>query len=175
MLAARAGMPRSIEMAVMRAAFSACSRSTSTVWPSTSAVQPLLSSRIGTPPRSTTTTAAATTPRAATAPTAAARNDGTTGPALVGVQRGVEGDAVALPRHGLDGTADRVAAEQHVVGAREGGRLHHLGLAVEVLDGDLGARGDVAAGLDDAVVAEGDADAGVRADEAALADGDDLL
>ena len=47
MLAARAGMPRSIEMAVMRAAFSACSRSMSTVWPSTSAVQPLVSSRLG--------------------------------------------------------------------------------------------------------------------------------
>ena len=33
---------------------------------------------------------------------------------------------------------------------------------------DLGARGHVAAGLDDAVVAERDADAGVRADQAAL-------
>src|SRR5690606_2173413 len=39
----------------------------------------------------------------------------------------------------------------------------------------LGAGGDVQAGFHDAVVAEGDADAGVGADQAALPDGDDLL
>ena len=43
------------------------------------------------------------------------------------------------------------------------------------MNGDLGAGGDVEAGLDDAVIAEGDADAGVRAEQAALADGDDFL
>ena len=39
---------------------------------------------------------------------------------------------------------------------------------------DLGAGGDVEPGLDDAVVAEGDADAGVGAEQAALADADAL-
>src|SRR6478609_7709884 len=173
MLAARAGMPRSTATAVMSAAFSACSRSTSTVWPSTSAVQPLLSSRGGTAPRSTSTTAVATAPSATTAPMAAVRRDGTG--ALVGVQRRVEGDPLALPRHRLDGAADRVAAEEDVVDARERGGLRDRRLAVHVGDGHLGARGDVAAGLDDAVVPEGDADAGVGADQAAFADGDGLL
>src|SRR5690349_10715222 len=133
MLAARAGMPRCTEMAVMRAAFSACSRSISTVWPSTSAVQPLVSRMGGTAPRSTSTTTVATAPSATTAPTAAVRRDGTE--ALVGVQCCVEGDPVALPRHRLDGAADRVAAEQDVVDARERGRLHDRGLAVHVGDG----------------------------------------
>src|SRR5690606_34487678 len=40
---------------------------------------------------------------------------------------------------------------------------------------DLRAGGDVAAGLDDAVVSQRDADAGVRADQATLADPYDLL
>ena len=82
---------------------------------------------------------------------------------------------VAAPRHRLDGAGDRVAAEQHVAGAGELGRLDHLGLGVAVQDRDLGAGGDVAAGLDHAVVAERDADAGVGAEQAALPDRDDLL
>ena len=80
MLAARAGMPRSIETAVMSAAFSACSRSISTWWPSTSAVQPLVSRIDGTPPRSTSTKEVATAPRATTAPMVTVRNDGIAGP-----------------------------------------------------------------------------------------------
>ena len=44
----------------------------------------------------------------------------------VGVQRRVERDAVAAPRDRLDGAGDRVAAEQHVVGAGELERLDHL-------------------------------------------------
>src|SRR5690242_8531345 len=112
MLAARAGMPRRTETAAMRAAFSACSRSTSTVWPSTSAVHPVVSRIDGTPPRSSTTSAVATAPAATTTATTAERRDGTG--RLVGVECCVEGDAVALPRHGLDGAADRVATEQDV-------------------------------------------------------------
>ena len=54
MLAARAGSPRWTEMAVIRAAFSACSWVSSTVSPSTSAVQPL-GRRSGPTPRSTST------------------------------------------------------------------------------------------------------------------------
>ena len=44
-----------------------------------------------------------------------------------------------------------------------------------VRQGDPGARGDIQARLDDAVVAKRDADAGVGADQAAFAYGDDLL
>ena len=94
--------------------------------------------------------------------------------ASVGVQGGVERDAVAAPRHGLDGAGHRVAAEQHVARAGELGGLDHLG-SPSPSEGDLGAGGDVAAGLDHAVVAERDADAGVGAEQAALADRDDLL
>ena len=76
MLAARAGMPRSIEIAAMRAAFSACSRSMSTLCPSTSAVHPLVSRMVGTPPRSTSTRAVATAPTATTTPMVAERTNG---------------------------------------------------------------------------------------------------
>src|SRR5690606_4772483 len=49
------------------------------------------------------------------------------------------------------------------------------GLAAGGEHGDLRARGDVQAGLDDAVVSQRDADAAVRAEQAALTDGDPLL
>ena len=77
-------------------------------------------------------------------------------------------------RHGLDGAGDRVAAEQHAVAAGELERLDDGRLLAAAHHGHLGAGGDVAAGLDDAVVAERDADAGVGAEQAALAERDHL-
>ena len=71
----------------------------------------------------------------------------------------------------LDGPARAVAPEQQPVGAAELGRLHHRAVG----QGHPGAGRDVEAGLDHAVVAERDADAGVGADEAPLADADHLL
>jgi len=67
-------------IAAMRAAFSACSRSISTVWPSTSAVHPDVSRMDGTPPRSARTSVVATAPTATTAPMVTVRNDGMAGP-----------------------------------------------------------------------------------------------
>src|SRR5680860_1861512 len=94
---------------------------------------------------------------------------------FVGMEGRVELGALSLPRHCLDGSTDRVAAEQDVADPGQPGCLEHLRLAVHVADGDLGARGDVAACLDDTVVPQGDAEARVRPDEAALADRDGLL
>ena len=65
---------------------------------------------------------------------------------------------------------DAVAPEQQVVAPGQVAGLDDRA----VLQRHLGAGGDVAAGLDHAVVAERDADAGVGADQAPLADADDL-
>ena len=76
----------------------------------------------------------------------------------------------------LDAAGHGVADEQDVVLAGQFGALDgferfaggDLGL---VVDGDLGAGGDVQACFDHAVVSQGDADAGVRAEQGVLADG----
>src|SRR5699024_1920876 len=89
---------------------------------------------------------------------------------VVGVQRLVERDALTGPVAGLDATGDRVAQEEESAAPGELSRLD------DVAGGQahLRAGGDVEARLDDAVVTKRDADAGLRADEAALADGDAL-
>jgi hypothetical protein len=92
------------------------------------------------------------------------------------MQVGVQLDALTLPGHRLHRAGRGVATEQHVVGPRQLDGLHDPRVgAGAVVEQHLGAGGDVAAGLDDAVVAQGDPDAGVGADQAALAHGDDLL
>jgi alpha-galactosidase len=69
---------------------------------------------------------------------------------LVGVQGLVEGDAVAVAADHLDRAGDRIAAEKQIIQA---GQLAGLdGLTVG--SADLGARGDVQARLDDAVVSQ---------------------
>ena len=83
--------------------------------------------------------------------------------ALSSMRPAFHGTASMVPRH-------RVASEQHVVGPRQLQRLDHAAVG----QGHLGARRDVAARLDHAVVAEGDADPGVGAEQAALTDGDHL-
>src|SRR5699024_10463673 len=88
----------------------------------------------------------------------------------VGVQGVVERDALTIAVARLDTAGERVADEEQRVPPGELGRLDDRA----VRQPDLGAGGDVQAGLDDAVVAEGDADARLRADEAAAADGDPL-
>src|SRR4051794_9786661 len=85
----------------------------------------------------------------------------------VRVQVRVELDAAGAPRDRLDRPGDGVAPEQHVARAGQLERLDDLRLGAGLEQGDLGAGGDVAPGLDHALVAEGDADAGVRADQAA--------
>ena len=71
--AARAGSPRRTEIAEIRAAFSACSTLSSTVRPSTTAVQPSAPSRNGTRTLlSTPYPTAATTPTPASATSAGA-------------------------------------------------------------------------------------------------------
>src|SRR5262245_16912425 len=82
---------------------------------------------------------------------------------VVGVEGGVEFDAGALAGAGLQGAGDRVAPEQQVRGAGEVAGLDDAAVG----EGELRTRRDVDAGLDGAVVAERDADARVRADEAA--------
>ena len=88
----------------------------------------------------------------------------------VRVQLGVQLNSTALPTTHLDGTGHRVANEQQAVLTRQGPCLDHLAAR----QGDLGARRDVEAGLDNAVVAQGDPDAGVGAEQATLADRDDF-
>ncbi len=79
--------------------------------------------------------------------------------ASVGVQGGVEVDAVAGPGPDLDGAGERVAPEEQPVWRRT---ARAALTTAPPARRDLRAGGDVEAGLDDAVVAEGDADAGVR-------------
>src|SRR6478735_9672802 len=91
--------------------------------------------------------------------------------ASVGVQRRVQLDRVAGPAPDLDRAADRVADVEQSALARQLHRLDHLATG----QADLRGRGHVETRLHDAVVAEGDADAGVGAEQTALADGDLLL
>src|SRR5690606_2759304 len=98
-------------------------------------------------------------------------------PSSVRVEGGVELEA-GRTGEDLDGSGARVAAEQEVVASGELERLDHarLTLVAHLTEhGDLGPGRDVQPGLDDAVVPERDAEAGVRPEEAALADRDDLL
>src|SRR3954447_2029648 len=144
-------------IAEISVAFSACSVDRSTVWPSSLTAQASGSGR-GPEPRQNATPTPTTTAR--TTKKTRVRNLMQRSWS-VAVQCGVQADAVAVPGLGLDRAGDRVAAEEHVVGAGELAGLDHLGLGVDVLDRDLGAGRDVAAGLHHAVVAERDADAGV--------------
>jgi hypothetical protein len=92
------------------------------------------------------------------------------------VQGLVERHADALAAAGLDRPGHRVAQEQHAVHT---GQLRGLRRLERPLGGlrfvdqhDLRSGGDVEARLDDAVVAERDADARVRSEQAARADRD---
>ncbi|MPM19882.1 hypothetical protein SDC9_66309 [bioreactor metagenome] len=91
--------------------------------------------------------------------------------ASIRVQRGVQLHGAALPGPHLHGAGERVADEEQAVLTGQLGRLG--GSAVGKLD--LGAGGDVQAGLDHAVVTQRDADPGVGAEQAALADDDAFL
>jgi hypothetical protein len=82
----------------------------------------------------------------------------------------VEDDAVAVARAGLDGPGHRVADEQQAVLTGQLARLDHAAVG----EGDLGAGGEIEAGLHDAVVAERDAQSGLSAQQAAFADADPL-
>lgn len=88
---------------------------------------------------------------------------------VVAVEGGVEATPGAAAGEGFEGAGDGVAPEQQTVGPGELSGLEDG----TVGQGDAGARGDVGAGFDDAVVAEADADAGIRPDQAAGSDGDD--
>jgi putative membrane protein len=88
---------------------------------------------------------------------------------VVAVEGGVEAAPGATAREGFEGAGDGMAPEEQPVGPGEFGRLDDGA----VRQGDAGAGRDVGAGFDDAVVAEADADAGIRPDEAAGPDGDD--
>src|SRR4051794_4318314 len=173
--AARAGSPRRTATPAMIEAFSACSVESTTDTPPTRASQPSGSGSGPTPLRSDTTT----TPRPRTSSRTREVTSTRRWPErLVGMQVCVQLDAVATPRHRLDGTGRRVPPEQHVARARELLGLDHLRLALRLVrqrHGHLGSGGDVAAGLDHAVVAQRDADAGVGTDQAAPAHRDDLL
>src|SRR4051812_18862332 len=84
------------------------------------------------------------------------------------MEGGVEATPRAGARAGLDRAGLAVAPEHHVAHAGQVARLDDLA----VRHPDLGAGGHVAAGLDDAVVTERDADAGVGAEQAPLAERD---
>src|SRR5690606_21097627 len=93
-----------------------------------------------------------------------------------GVQRLVEGDAVADALRGFDGARQRVAPEED---ARAAGQLSGLDRGLRAIRGrsgigehDLRPRRDIQPGLDDAVVSEGDADTGIRAQQRSSADRD---
>src|SRR4029453_4279765 len=88
----------------------------------------------------------------------------------VGVEDIVQPDARAgtVPR--LDGAGDGVANEQQVVAPGELAGLDDRA----VRESDLRAGREIEAGLDDAVVAERDAEPGLGAQEAAFADPDPL-
>jgi hypothetical protein len=91
-----------------------------------------------------------------------------------GMQGGVQEDALAGALQHLHRPGERVAPEQQSVAAGERLGLHGRERAGcrggGIRHDDLRAGGHVEAGLHDAVVAEGDADAGVRAEQRALAD-----
>src|SRR4051794_29590938 len=83
----------------------------------------------------------------------------------VRVEGGVEAAPGSGAGAGLDRAVDAVAPEHHVAHTREVASTYD----VAVRQRHLGPRGDVTPRLDDAVVAERDTDAGVRSEQAALA------
>jgi len=87
----------------------------------------------------------------------------------------VEGGVESAPGPGalnhLESAGLRVATEEQIRLTRQVSSLGGFAIG----QGDFGARGDVAAGLDNAVVSQRDADAGVRADQTPGADADDLF
>jgi len=88
---------------------------------------------------------------------------------VVGVQSSVEAAPGTVTGQHLEGAGHGVAPEQKAVAARDLGGLDDPTVGQR----DPGACSDVGARLDDAVVAEADADPGVGADEAAGPDADD--
>ena len=70
----------------------------------------------------------------------------------------------------LDAAGERVAPEQEPGRSAQLDRLHDAGCGIRDQQGHLGARGHVEARLDDRVVADRDADAGVRSEQGASAD-----
>src|SRR5690606_10326501 len=203
MVAARAGNPRRTAVPATRAAWSACVTDRYQVRPSAVAAHRSATGVSSSRRLSATTTApvptAATTRRVTAARrgrrrrararpasgTSRGRGSGVLvmpGPwcscgGSVRVQRGVELDARAGARDRLDPAREGVAPEEDAGTAREVARLDdERGARVVGLpdDGHLGPGGDVQAGLDDAVVTERDAEAGVGPEEGAPADGDDL-
>ena len=87
---------------------------------------------------------------------------------VVAVEGGVEAAPGAAARQGLECPGDGVAPEEQAVRSGQFGRLDDTAVG----QGDPGSGSDVGARLDDAVVAEADADSGVRPDQAAGADRD---
>ena len=85
----------------------------------------------------------------------------------VGVQRGVELDAAAVRGRGLDRAGHASCGGTAVARRPDSSAALTTGPSAQR---HLGAGRDVEPGLDDAVVAERDADAGVGAEQAALAD-----
>src|SRR5690606_11183545 len=84
---------------------------------------------------------------------------------MLRVQRLVQRDTDTRTAHGLDRTRQRVSSIEQPVLAGEVGTLDDRqrarGIRRLVGADDLAARGDVQPGFDDAVIAEGDADARV--------------
>src|SRR5690242_10605804 len=87
------------------------------------------------------------------------------------MERGIERAPHPLALDRLERAGAGIAPEQQAALARQLARLH----GAAVLERDQRPGGDVAAGLDDAVVAERDAEARIGADQAALADAHLLL
>src|SRR5690606_19709084 len=162
-VAARAGSPRRTVTAVMRAALSAWSASRTWRVPSSRTTAQVSLTRSGT----------SRVRRRATAPTASTTSASTpTVPrsSLLRMEGVVERDARPRPGECLDGDGHGVAPQEQVGQARQlaGGddRGRGGGVSGGRLDRHLGAGGDVQAGLDDAVVTEGDPDPAVGAEQA---------
>src|SRR3954467_8435876 len=187
-VAARPGRPRRTATAAITAALPACSGSSSATLPWAVAVQ---CSRTGSalmtpchqaqPPSPRTATKSSTRAGATQRRRRRRRTAGGVALGMVEVIRGassgvrvqslVELDLPAGPGTGLDGPRLGVAPEEQ---AGRSGQLGGLDEPVRGQQPHLGAGGDVAPRLDDAVVPEADADTGVRADEAPPPDRDDV-
>src|SRR5690606_13635489 len=89
----------------------------------------------------------------------------------LGVQSLVELHSVAGSGERLDSARERVAAEEQAGRARELTRLHRAGSRGQQV-AHLRTGGHVESCLDDGVVADRDADAGVRPQQGTLADDD---
>src|SRR3954452_13047322 len=88
-------------------------------------------------------------------------------PLRMGVKVGVQGDAFAVAPNRFDRPGHAVLPEQPTGLSGELASLDDSAVGRR----DLGAGGDVATGGHHAVVTEGDADTGVGAEQASLADG----